>query len=115
VLGKSVDEVKKAYKDAVSVQGHDVSLLFLPTEWDRFWTRVNVVVTAGKVSQLSFALPYKPHPEARDELYALFTHKWGEPHEIEDEGQAVLLFHEAEPRVEVRDDVIHGAWRFEVR
>jgi hypothetical protein len=115
VLGKTVEEVKKAYKDAATVQGHDVTIQLLPTEWDRFWTRVSVGVSAGKVHELSFALPYKPHPEARDELYALFTHKWGEPQEIEDEGQAVLLFREADPRVEVRDDVVHGAWRFELR
>lgn len=116
VLDRPVEEVRKAYRElGPGAQGHELTLLLLPTEWDRFWTRVTLGVQGGRVQELSFALPYKPHPDARDELYALFIHKWGEPQVLEDDGAQVLLFRESDPRVEVRDDVIHGAWRFELR
>ena len=112
ILGRPVDEVKKAYKDDLA-PGKDLALLLAPTEWEHVATRVALSVGSGKVRELSFALPYKPHPEARDSLLELFKQKWGMPKEIED--SKALLFHEEDPRVEIKDDTEHGAWIVELR
>jgi len=114
VLGKTVDEIKKAYKDDLTTSGHDLVLALPPTEWERFSTHVTFVVAAGRIAHISFVLPFKPHPEARDELLDLFKHKWGEPKEAEDDGK-LLVFHDDDPRVVVREDTEHGAWRVELR
>lgn len=111
ILGRPVDEVKKAYKDELS-PGKELALLLAPTEWDRVATRVSLAVSNSKVRELTFSLPYKPHPEARDVLLELFKQKWGEPKELDDKA---LLFHEADPRVEIKDDTEHGAWVVELR
>ena len=113
VLGKTVDEIKKAYKDDVTVliPNKELVLTLLPTEWDHVGTRVKLEVGGGKVKELSFSIPWKAHPDARDTLLRLFSSKWGEPKEIEDAaGKSVLLFRDDEPRVEVREDTDHGAW-----
>ncbi len=107
VLGRPVDEVKKAYKDELS-SGKELALLLLPTEWERVATRISLSTSGGKVREISFALPYKPHPEARDKLLDLFKTKWGDPKELDD--GKILVFRDEGPRVEIRDDAEHGAW-----
>ena len=47
VLGKPVDEVKKAYKDAVTSPGHDLVLTLLPTEWERIGDADHAVAAGG--------------------------------------------------------------------
>ena len=111
ILGRPVEEVKKAYKDDLS-PGKELALLLAPTEWERVATRISLAVSNSKVRELSFSLPYKPHPEARDVLLDLFKQKWGEPKELDDKA---LLFHEDDPRVEIKDDTEHGAWVVELR
>jgi hypothetical protein len=116
VLGKSADEVKKAYKDELTVQGKDLILTLLPTEWDRFGTRITLAVAGGRVHELAFAVPWRGHPEARDTLFELFKHKWGEPREVtDDSGKTVLVFRDDDPHVEVREDTEHGAWQIELK
>ena len=115
LLGRTADEVKKAYKDDVSVQGRDLVIALPPTEWERFSTRILLSVANGKVKQLSFSIPYKPHPEARATLLELFKKKWGEPKSGEAENKPIMLFHDEDPRVEVAEDKEHGAWRFEIK
>jgi hypothetical protein len=111
ILGRPVDEVKKAYKDELA-PGKELALLLLPTEWERLNTRVVLSTSGGRVKELSFSLPYKPHPEARDVLLEAFRTKWGDPMEQDDKA---LLFHEADPRIEIHDDPEHGAWVVEIR
>lgn len=115
VLGRAVDEVKRVYKDVLAVQGKDLVLTLPPTEWDRFGTRLTLAVAGGKVKEVTFAVPWKPHPDARDTLLDLFRRKWGEPKPIKDEDKTVLLFRDDDPRVEVREDVEHGAWQVELK
>jgi hypothetical protein len=115
VLGKPADDVKKAYKDAVTVQGHDLVLTLLPTEWERGATRLLLSVTGGMVKRMTFAIPWRPHPEARDTLLELFKRKWGEPKSREEDGKPVLVFRDEDPRVEVFEDIEHGAWKFEIK
>jgi len=111
LLGHTLDEAKKAYPGAIAPQGKDAVLALPPTEWERVATHVTLVVAGGRVHEVTLAIPWKPHPEARDTLLDLFKHKWGDPKQIEDEGKPLLLFREEDPRVEVREDVEHGAWQ----
>ncbi|MBC7976159.1 MAG: hypothetical protein H7138_14400, partial [Myxococcales bacterium] len=115
VLGRSVEDVKRAYKDAASVQGKDLVLSLLPTEWERTATRITLITSAGVVRRVTFAIPWRPHPEARDTLFELFKRKWGDPRAREDDGKPILLFRDEDPRVEVFEDTEHGAWKFELR
>jgi hypothetical protein len=117
VLGKSTDDVKKAYKDAVTAQGRDLVLTLLPTEWERTATRITLAAGGGTVRKMTFSLPYRPHPEARQVLYDLFKRKWGEPktHEADDGKTPILVFRDDDPRVEIVDDTEHGAWKVEIR
>ena len=116
VLGRSVEDVKKAYKEAVSTSGHDLVLTLLPTEWERTATRITLVTGGGgTVRKLQLSIPYRPHPEARDVLLDLFKNKWGEPRTREDDGKTTLVFRDEDPRVEIIDDTEHGAWKVEIR
>jgi hypothetical protein len=90
-------------------------LTLLPTEWERTATRISLDVAQGKIRELAFSIPFKAHPEARDTLLSLFTHKWGEPRPGEDAGKRILVFRDWQPRVEVREDTEHGAWKIEIR
>ncbi len=116
VLGKSVEEVKRMFKDELAQQGRgDLVLVLPPTEWERAATRISLDVAAGRVRALAFAIPFKAHPAARDTLLELFTHKWGVPRAGEDDGKRILIFRDGQPRVEVREDTEHGAWTLEIR
>lgn len=116
VLGKTVEEVKKAYKDVLTVQGKELIVTLLPTEWDRFGTRITLAVGGTHVRAIAFSVPWRGHPEARDTLFELFTHKWGEPEEVTgDAGKSTFVFRDADPRVEVREDKEHGAWQLELK
>lgn len=115
VLGRSVDEVKKAYKEAVTGLGHELTLTLLPTEWERTATRIALSAPGGIVRRMTFSLPWRPHPEARETLLELFKRKWGEPKTRDDDGKQVLVFRDDDPRVEVVEDTEHGAWRVEIR
>ena len=113
LLGRTVDEVKKAYADDAQLVGKELVVTLPPTEWERSSTKLVLSLANGKVRELAFAIPFKAHPEARATLLELFTHKWGMPKPREDEGKQVLLFRDEEPRVEAREE--GGAWRFEIR
>jgi hypothetical protein len=115
VLGRSVDEVKRAYKDVITAQGRDLVITLPPTEWDRFATRVVLETSGGRVRQLAFAVPFKPHPAARDQLLELFKAKWGLPEEVVEDSKPTLVFRKGDPRVEIREDGEHGAWQIEIR
>ena len=115
VLGFTVDEVKKLFPTEITVVGRDLVLSLLPTEWERGPTKINLDVSAGRIRALSFSIPWKAHPEAKEELLAMFTHKWGQPRPTEEDDKKILIFREGDPRVEVRDDVEHGTYQIEIR
>jgi hypothetical protein len=115
VLGRSVDDVKRAYKDVVAVQGRDLVVTLPPTEWDRFATRIALDTAGSRVRAISFAVPWKPHPAARDTLLDLFKAKWGLPEEVVENSKPTLVFRKDDPRVEIREDLEHGAWLVEIR
>jgi hypothetical protein len=116
ILGRSVDEVKRAYKDEIVAAGKELALVLPPTEWERVATRIALFPVNGKIAKLELDLPYKPHPEARETYLEMFKRKWGEPKDLADDGRpSVLLFHEDDPRVEIRDDTEHGDWQIDMR
>jgi hypothetical protein len=115
VLGKSVDDVKKAYKDVITAQGRDLVITLPPTEWDRFSTRIVLDVGGGKVRAMELSIPYKPHQGAREQLLDVFKAKWGLPEEVVEDSKPTLVFRNDDPRVEVREDTEHGAWNVEIR
>ena len=115
VLGKSIEQVKKAYGEAITVNGHDLVLTLLPTEWERTATKIALATSSGSVRRMTFSLPWRPHPEARETLLELFKRKWGKPKSRDDDGKTILVFRDDDPRVEIFDDAEHGAWKIEVR
>lgn len=115
VLGSPVDEVKKLFPTEITASGRDLVLSLLPTEWERGATKINLDVSSGHIRALAFSIPYKAHPEAKEELLALFTHKWGQPRPTEEDDKKLLIFREGDPRVEVHDDTEHGAYQIEIR
>jgi hypothetical protein len=115
VLGRSIDDVKRAYKDQISAQGRNLVITLPPTEWDRFNTRITLGVSGGRVRELGFAVPWKPHPAARDTLLDLFKAKWGLPEEVVEDSKPTLVFRKGDPRVEAREDLEHGAWQISIR
>lgn len=115
VLGLTIDEVRKQFEGQVVVTGRDLVLVLPPTEWERTATRIALDIANGRVRELAFAIPYKAHPDARDSLLELFTHKWGEARPSEYNGKRILVFRDWSPRVEAFDDTEHGAWRIEIR
>jgi hypothetical protein len=115
VLGRTVDEVKQAYKDQITVQGKNLIITLPPTEWDRFATRITLTTSGGRVREIEFSVPWKPNPKARDVLLDLFKAKWGQPEEVVENSKPALLFRTGEPRVEIREDPDHGAWSVSIR
>jgi hypothetical protein len=115
VLGRSVEDVKRIYKDQVTAQGRDLVITLPPTEWDRFATRIELDAWAGRVRAIQFSVPWKPHPRARDTLLDLFKAKWGMPEEVVEDSKPTLVFRKDDPRVEIREDLEHGAWQIEIR
>lgn len=115
VLGQTVEQVKQAYREDVAPQGRDLVLTLPPTEWERTATKITLGVHAGRVRELSFAIPFKANPKARDTLFDLFSFKWGAPRPSEDNGKPIFVFRDGQPRVEAREDPEHDVWRFEIR
>ena len=116
ILGRTVDEVKKAYPEQIAQAGKELTLTLPPTEWDRTNNHITLYPVNGKIAKLEIFLPYKPHPDTRETQLEMFKRKWGEPKDLADDGRpSVLLFHEDDPRVEIRDDTEHGAWQIDMR
>lgn len=115
VLHRTVEEVKAAYKDSLTVQGKNLIITLPPTEWDRFPTRVTLGTSGGRVREIELSVPWKPFPRARDQLLDLFKAKWGLPEEVVEDSKPTLMFRKDDPRVEIREDLDHGAWQISIR
>lgn len=83
---------------------------FPPTEFEAFWTRVNLSFDdAGRVSLFRFGLPFGAYPPAKAELLGLLEHRFGAGREEERYGKKIRIFRE-DPRVEVEEDTITHQW-----
>lgn len=114
VLGLTVEQIKKQFPTTVA-PGRELVITLPPTEWERGATRVRLETAQNRVRELKFAIPFKAHPDAKDTLYELFLHKWGQPRPAEIDNKRVLIFRDGDPRVEVWEDAEHGAWQLELR
>jgi hypothetical protein len=115
VLGRSVEDVKKAYADRISAQDRELVITLLPTEWDRSPTKIVLEHNGARVRGISLRIPWKPYPPARDQLLDLFKAKWGWPQEFVYDGTPTLVFRRDDPRVEIVEDAAHGAWDVSIR
>jgi hypothetical protein len=109
-----IEEVKELYKADVTAHGKILTLTLLPTEWERASTKITMDVTGGRVRELALSIAYKANPAARDTLFELFRTKWGEPRPALYDSK-LLIFRDTQPRVSVREDPDHDAWKIEIR
>jgi hypothetical protein len=116
VLGRLVEDVKKAYKDQIAAVGRDLVISLPPTEWDRApTTKIVLEHNGARVKSIAMSIPFKGHPVAREHLLDLFKLKWGPPTEVVEDSKPTLVFRHTDPRVEVREDAEHGAWHLTIR
>jgi hypothetical protein len=115
VLGRLVEDVKKAYKDQITVAGRDLVITLPPTEWDRSATKIKLDSNGARIRGIEIHVPWKPYPAARDQLLELFKAKWGLPEEVVEDNKLTLVFRKEDPRVEIREDLEYGAWSVSIR
>ncbi|KIG16000.1 hypothetical protein DB30_05054 [Enhygromyxa salina] len=121
VKKESAEDAAKSQEDIAKLAGEDakalmgkptasIDLEYPPTEWGKYWTSVHLSWTdEGKLERFWFGIDFEPHPAAKDEIFALFKKKWGEPKEIEEYGDKIFVFSE-DPRIEVEEDTISNKW-----
>ena len=112
---KAGDFVGKDLDKELGPATADVRLDLPPTEWEDFWTRIQISWTDdGKVEDVWFDLPYEAYKPAKDEIFALITKKWGAGKPIKFLGEDALLFRDQPPFAIVTDDQISHAWNVRV-
>ena len=90
-----------------------VDLVYPPTEYGSFETKVNLYFDKGKVKRYTFGVDYEPFPQQKTDVLALLMKTYGAPKKGKDFGQPVLVFRKA-PAVKVEDDTIMKRWAFTV-
>ena len=113
LLGMTPDAVKQAYPGQVSESGQLLFIELPPTEVnDR--TQIQASVDGGKVVGFQLWIGHGGDAKLRDEIFALFKAKWGEPKEVKEAiGTPSLQFREA-PAVKVKDLADQETWFLEV-
>jgi hypothetical protein len=107
---KNLEAFAEQKLDDLGAPKPDIKLELPPTEYESYLTTVNFHFDeANKVESLRVGISYAGVPAAKEQIFAAIKKKWGEPKEIEEYGQKVLLFNE-NPRVEVEDDTIINSW-----
>lgn len=139
VVEKSKEEARADRKKLEAMVGGEVKQLgapkpslflsYPPTEFDALWTRVHFTFGKGgakggakgsddaaqdTVQRFWFSLPWEPHPPAKEEMFALFKAKWGEPTQGESLGEKVWVFG-GPRRIEVKDNDITKTWDISVQ
>ena len=136
LLGMSADDIRAKYKDVLveksqadaekdreqlkAMAGDKVDVLgapkpsmhleFGPTEYEKYWTRVNLTFNDDNtVRRYWFMVPFELNMPAKDEIMAIFKTKWGEPKEEEYLGDKLFVFGE-DPRIEVKENTISKGW-----
>lgn len=119
---ESEEDAKKTQEDIAKLAGEEakalmgkptasVDLEYPPTEWGKYWTPVHLSWSdEGKIERFWFGIDFEPHPAAKDEIFALFKKKWGDPKEEEDITKKPLFVFSEDPRIEVKEDTISNKW-----
>ncbi len=83
ILGMTVQEFKAAYPDSVTEGGRNaIHLDLAPTEFGRYWTRLNVWTEKGKIHRFHFGISYEQSLAQRDAVLAQIKAKFGEPRAV---------------------------------
>jgi len=90
-----------------------VDLVYPPTEYGSFETKVNLSFDKGKVKRYTFGVEYEPFPQQKADVLALMKKTYGDPKKVKDFGQTLLAFRKA-PTVKLADDTIMKRWSFTV-
>ncbi len=97
-----------------------VRLELPPTEWEEYWTRIEMHWTKGDkpvVETVWFDIPYGAYEPAKAEIKALFDKKWGAPKEEKEFGKfgdPIWVYHAKNPRIFVKDDTITNGWEVHI-
>jgi hypothetical protein len=110
LLGLSREELMAKYGAWVKRADDDLDLEYPPLEWGKYWTPVHFSWTDdGKIRRVWFSLEFGPHPDAKQQIFALLKRKWGEPREEDEYGTKILVFSE-QPFIKVEDDELSNQW-----
>ena len=98
------------------MQGKDLVLTLLPTEWDRFGTRITLAIGGGRVRELSLrGAVARPPRGARHAVRAVQAQVGRAAGARPTTARPSLVFRDDDPHVEVREDTEHGAWQIEIK
>jgi hypothetical protein len=141
LVGKTIDELRANHKDTIvettaeqeaqkrkdlekfagekldelGATRADARLDLPPTEWEAYWTRIGFHWSdKNTILAVWISIPFQAHPAAKDEIFAFFKKKWGEPKEFEDLGEKAFEFRKENPRIVVKEDTITHAWKIEL-
>ena len=90
-----------------------VDLVYPPTEYGAYDTKVNLYFDKGKVKRYTFGVDYEPFPQQKDDVLALMKATYGEPKKVQHFSHTLLAFRKA-PTVKLEDDTIMKRWSFTV-
>ncbi|HEY4181784.1 MAG TPA: hypothetical protein VGM90_33295 [Kofleriaceae bacterium] len=92
----------------------DVRLELLPTEFESYWTRVQLTWgDDGKVSRFYFKLPFEGYDPAKADLKKLLDDKFGAPTEEKEfgsTGDTIYVYHADNPHIYAKEDTISHGW-----
>jgi hypothetical protein len=90
-----------------------VDLVYPPTEYGAYDTKVNLYFDKGKVNRYTFGVEYRAYPQQKTDVLALLMKTYGEPKKVKDFSHTLLQFRK-KPSVKVEDDTISNRWDFTV-
>lgn len=103
LFGATPEAVEAAYKDYVGDPADrkpdSVTLRLLPTEYSGI-TFVQNKITAGKITQVHFSIPYDDHEDYHQALLAAVEAKWGKPIATDN----LYMTFQKKPRILVEDN-----------
>jgi hypothetical protein len=90
-----------------------MDLVYPPTEYGAYETKVHLYFNKGKVNRYTFDIAFEPFPQQKEDVLALTTKTYGKPKTAKEFGKPVFVFRKS-PTVKVQDDTISHQWDFTV-
>ena len=110
---KGMEKMMGSDADKLKVMGApkpSAYLDFPPTEYESYWTRVNLSWDdTNKVSLYRFKLAFEAYPAEKDVLLNLLKTKFGTFREEEEYGDKLLVASD-NPRITIKEDTISEGW-----